>query len=106
LINPLLGMLNQQFMTGCAYGQQGMQVEQFGNPAAAAQFYDQAVACIQQCLVMAQQSGVPIPENVLFTAALASFSAFRVKSVLAWGAVAWPHLNQAVIPGRATCWPF
>jgi hypothetical protein len=52
-------MLNQQFMTGCAYGQQGMQAEQLGNPAAAAQFSDQPVACIQQCMVMARSRAFP-----------------------------------------------
>ena len=48
-------------------------------------------------LEAAPQSGIPIPENVLLTAALASFSAFRVKSVLGWGSMASPCLNQALL---------
>jgi len=93
----MLAMLNQQFMAGCVYGQQGMQAEQFGNAVAAAQLYDQASTCIQQCMFMAQQSGVPVPENVHFTAALANFNSFRIKSVLGWGPMAWASLNQALM---------
>lgn len=96
MINPIYGMLNQQFMFGCGFGQQGMQAESFGNPGAAAQLYEQAAGCIQQCIALAAQSGTPIPENVFFTAALANFNAFRMKGALGMGPMAWLNLNMGL----------
>ncbi len=96
MINPMYAMLNQQFMLGCGFGQQGMQAESFGNPGAAAQLYDQAAGCIQQCIALAAQSGTPIPEHVFFTAALAHFNAFRIKGTLGMGPMAWLNLNMGL----------
>lgn len=97
MMNPAFAMLNQKFMAGCAMGQQGMNAEQGGNLSAAMQFYDQAVASIQQSMVLAQQSGIYIPDNVYFTVSFAHFSAARVKNVSGWGPIAWSDLNQSLI---------
>jgi tetratricopeptide (TPR) repeat protein len=96
MMNPAFAMINQQFIAGCAMGQQGMNAEQGGNLSAAIQFYAQAIASIQQSMFLAQQSGVYIPDNVYFSASFAHFSAARVKNALGWGSVAWNDLNQSL----------
>jgi tetratricopeptide (TPR) repeat protein len=96
MMNPAFAMVNQKFMAGCAMGQQGMNAEQGGNLNAAMQFYDQAIASIQQSMMLAQQSGIYIPDNVYFTVSFTHFSAARVKNVLGWGPVALNDLNQSL----------
>jgi tetratricopeptide (TPR) repeat protein len=96
MMGPVLATINQQFMTGCNLGQQGMATEMAGNLPAAVQLYDQSLAWIQQSMVTAQQSGVFIPDNVLFAFSYTHFSAARAKNLLGWAPMAWAHLNQAL----------
>ena len=95
-MGPVLATINQQFMTGCNFGQQGILAETAGNLPAAAQLYDQILAWIQQSMVTAQQSGVSVPDNVLFALSYTNFSAARAKNLLGWAPMASTHLNHAL----------
>jgi tetratricopeptide (TPR) repeat protein len=87
--------LNQQFQQGCFFGQQAMMAEQMGNLPGAAQGYDQAIALIGSSMTLAMQSGVPVPDNVLFIFSFSHFNAARVKHLAGWPQFASMHLSQA-----------
>lgn len=88
-------IINQQYMTGCNFGQQGIYAEQIGNLWAAMQSYDQAIAYIQQSIAFAQQSGIHIIGKVYYDLAQAHFSNARVKNLLGYSEMSWYHCNQA-----------
>lgn len=97
MMNPAVNVtLNQQLMSGAALGQQGMVAEAQGNPMAAAQLYEQAIAWIQQSMGTAQQWGVFIPHGVHATLANAHACAARAKTALGQPPAAWPHWQQAL----------
>jgi tetratricopeptide (TPR) repeat protein len=72
-----------------------MMSEQMGNLPAAAQCYDQAVQMIGNSMVMANQYGMPVPDNVFFSFAYCHFNAARVKATAGWTQFAPMHLAQA-----------
>src|SRR5262249_47338468 len=89
------GALNQLFQQGCYFAQQAMMAEQMGNFAGAGQGYDQAIQSIGNSMVMANQYGMPVPDNVFFSFAYCHFNAARVKSMAGWAQFAPMHLAQA-----------
>lgn len=97
MMNPAItATLNQQLMSGSAFGQQGMLAESQGNPMAAAQLYEQAIGWIQQSMATAQQWGMFIPDGVHAALANAHACAARAKTTLGQPPAAWPHWNQAL----------
>lgn len=95
LPNPVFNVINQQYLTGCNFGQQGMYAEQMNNLWAAMQSYDRAIACIEQSIYLAQQSGMSIYSQVYYNLALAHFSGARVKYALGYGTAFQSHCQQA-----------
>ncbi len=87
--------LNQQYVQGCGFGQQAMAYEASGNVAAAAQLYEQSAATIGSSILMAQQAGVPITDQVFFVCACAHFHAARLRSISCWTPAITNHLLQA-----------
>lgn len=97
MMNPAItATLNQQLMSGAAFGQQGMLAESQGNPMGAAQLYEQAIGWIQQSMATAQQWGMFIPDGVHAALANAHACAARAKTALGQPPAAWPHWNQAL----------
>ena len=88
--------LNQQFQQGCFVAQQAAMAEQMGNGFAACQFYDQAIGLIANTVGMAQQSGIPVADNVFFSLAFCHFNAARLKAAAGWPQAVPTHLNIAL----------
>jgi tetratricopeptide (TPR) repeat protein len=94
--------LNRQYMQACGVGQQAMMMEASGNGPAAAQLYEQAIAVLGNSMMLARQSGVFIPDSILYTSAYSHFSAARVEAAIGWPqapahlAMALDALNQAI----------
>ena len=88
--------LQQQLMTGMAYGQQGMLAEQQGNLMGAAQMYDQAAGVIRQSIANAQSWNVFVPDGVHAALAEACACEARVLNAVGNGAMAWQCLNLAL----------
>src|ERR1017187_2952100 len=95
-------VLNQQYMQACGAGQQAMMMEASGNGPAAAQLYEQAIAVLGNSMMVARQSGVFVPDSILYTFAYSHFSAARVEAAMSWPlapahlAIALDALNQAI----------
>ena len=95
-MTPAYVSANQYLATGCSMAQQAAMAEAAGNAMLAAQGYDQAIVWIQQSGTFAMQAGLPIPDSVHFTLALAQFNAARMKFALGIAPMAWANLTAAL----------
>ena len=89
--NSIVDIINPQYVTGCNFGRQRIYVEQINNMwAAAMQCYDLAIACIDQLLALAQQSGMSFYSQVYYDLALAHSISARVKPIFSSH---FPHIT-------------
>ena len=93
---PFPAPYEQQLAAARSNGQQAMLWESQGNPAGAAQGYDQAIGWTIQSMNTAMQCGVFIPDAIHFELGYAHLSAARVKATMGWMPVAQQHLFQAM----------
>ncbi|HEY1758185.1 MAG TPA: tetratricopeptide repeat protein [Bryobacteraceae bacterium] len=95
-------LLNQQYSEACAAAQQAWMLEASGNAMGAAQMYEQALGVLWNSMTMAGQSGVFIPDSILYTFGYWHLTAARVESSMGWPqapahlAMALDALNRAI----------
>ncbi len=96
-------MVNQQYAQACDAGRQAAFLEAQGNIIGAAQMLESASAGINSCVTTAQQNGIPVMDQVYFSAAYLHYNAARLQLMTGWVQNAPMHLlfaegalNQAI----------